>query len=56
MDGETMANLVPPVSEHKWKKLVFATSREARGLEPYEPTNSTSRAGSSQHKLKLELL
>lgn len=35
--------------------LVFATSGKARGLEPYEPTNSTSRAGSSQHKLELKL-
>jgi len=39
---------------------VFATSGEARGLgsrfwlEPQEPTNSATRAGSSQHKLGLE--
>ena len=40
--------------------LVFARSGRARGLgssfclEPQEPTNSASRAGSSQHKLGLK--
>ena len=34
--------------------LVFATSLEARGLEPHKPTYYPSRASSSRHKLWLE--